>query len=196
MGPMPAAPAAPVGSGPETRSRLTPFSPPGSRGVSPPHTPTPTPGAENAASPYKSRRLRVRRARRRLLPSRGQAAAAVPRGSAVGRPEDEPEAPVWAWDWLSPQPALPAARREADLGVRRGRQGAEDLLNEPLSLARVDLSGFKARPGVTEPARGHALHPDRSRRRRSYWRRSVTRPCPCKWQLLWGLSKQSELSIL
>lgn len=25
---------------------------------------------------------------------------------------------------------------------------------------------------------------------------AVTRPCPCKWQLLWGLGKQSELSTL
>lgn len=61
-------------------------------------TPTPTPGAENAASPHKSRRLRLCRARRRLLPFRAQAAAAVPRGSTVGRPEGEPETPIWAWD--------------------------------------------------------------------------------------------------
>lgn len=96
--PHPRRPAAP---GSATGSRLTPFSRPGSRGVFPPHSPTPIPGAEDAASSYKSRRLRVCRARRRrLLPFRGQAAAAVPRGSAVGRPEGEPEAPIWAWDWL------------------------------------------------------------------------------------------------
>lgn len=91
------APAPPIGS--RTCDRVSPHPVLPTRIAlclfSPTPTPISTPGAENAASPHKSRRLRLCRARRRLLFG-GLADTTVPRGCTVGRPEGEPETFIWA----------------------------------------------------------------------------------------------------
>lgn len=80
-------------------------------------SPTPTPGAVDTASPHKSRRLRVCRARRRLLPFRaGRGGSAVPRGSAVGRPEGEPAAPMGPGISLLPRPPSTACAAHGATG--------------------------------------------------------------------------------
>lgn len=124
------APAPPSAPGPATGSRLTRFSRPGSRCV---FFPPPPP-------PPRARRTQLRPTK---AAASGSAAPAAASSSAAWPTRPCPGAALWAGRRASlrrlsgPEIGLipePAVRQEADLGMRMGRQGAGDLLDELASL--------------------------------------------------------------